>query len=207
MFSYFWASNRHLEKLSKIEKIDDLIHFSNVLLGKVLILKNIFQVTMNKWFKNKWNVVQYKVISVILINGKKRFRFYIFCCLKIWQKFEKKVCLLRGRRGGNISWQTQLRSSNVIYQQTLNRLYQPRWNTNQNKWKNACPLYIILQGLKLQRLKIIYKIQPPSLFISYLLSYILMGSLKVIVWFRVPRWTSIITTLCIFRIGLPYNIF
>ena len=131
MFSYFWASNRHLEKLSKIEKIDDLIHFSNVLLGKVLILKNIFQVTMTKWFKNKWNVVQYKVISVILINGKKRFRFYIFCCLKIWQKFEKKVCLLRGRRGGNISWQTQLRSSNVIYQQTLNRLYQPRWNTNQ----------------------------------------------------------------------------
>ena len=115
----------------KLKKIDDLIHFSNVLLGKVLILKNIFQVTMNKWFKNKWNVVQYKVISVILINGKKRFRFYIFCCLKIWQKFEKKVCLLRGRRGGNISWQTQLRSSNVIYQQTLNRLYQPRWNTNQ----------------------------------------------------------------------------
>ena len=102
------------------------------------------------------------------------FRFFIFYCLKIWQKFERKVCLLRGRRGGNISWQTQIRSSNVIYQQTLNRPYQPRWNINKSKWKNACPLYIIFQGLKFQRLKIIYKIQPPSLFISYLLSYIFL---------------------------------
>ena len=69
--------------------------------------------------------------------------------------------------------------------------------------KNTCILYIECQVLKLL-LIIIYKIQPPSLFISYLLFYIFLfngftqGDLVV----SCTKISTIITTLCIFRTEL-----
>ena len=80
-----------------------------------------------------------------------------------------KVCLLKGR--GNINRHILVRSSKVICQQALNRLYQPEWNANQNEMKNTCPFYIAWQVFKL----IIYKMQRPSSFISYLLYIFLLN--------------------------------
>ena len=62
--------------------------------------------------------MQGKIRNVRVINGKERFRFYIFYCLKIWQNFEMEVFLVKERG------QTLIRSSKVICQQALNRLYQ-----------------------------------------------------------------------------------
>ena len=76
---------------------------------------------------------------------------------------------VKGEGRGNISRQMLLRSSKVICQQALNRICQPGWNTSQN----TCPLYIVCQVLKLL-LIIIYKMQPPSSFISYLLFYVFL---------------------------------
>ena len=113
--------------------------------------------------------MQCKVRSTRVINGKERFIFYIFYCLKVREEFEMKVCLLKGR--GNINRHILVRSSKVICQQALNRLYQPEWNANQNEMKNTYPFYIAWQVLKL----IIYKMQRPSSFISYLLYIFLLN--------------------------------
>ena len=86
--------------------------FSNVQFGKVLLWKMFCK--WQRWLENKWNAVQCKDKNVRVINGKERFRFYIFYCLKNWQSFEMEVCLLKGRGGDNISRQILLRSSKVI---------------------------------------------------------------------------------------------
>ena len=52
--------------------------------------------------------------------------------IAIWQNFEIEVCLLNKRGVGKLSRQILLRSSKVICQRALNRLYQSGWNTNQN---------------------------------------------------------------------------
>ena len=82
-----------------------------------------------------------------------------------------EFCLLRERGEGYIRRQTLLRNLKFICQQALNWQYQPGWNTNQNEIKNICSLYIEYQVLKVP-LAITYKIEPPSLFISYLLLYV-----------------------------------
>ena len=60
---------------------------------------------IKKYFANnngdsRINEMLYSV-KLRIINGKERFRFLIFYCLKCWQNFEMEVCLLR-ERGGKV---------------------------------------------------------------------------------------------------------
>ena len=75
--------------------------------------------------------MQCKVRSAMTINGKERFIFYIFYCLKVREEFEMEDCLLKGR--GDINRHILLTSSKVICQQALKRLYQPEWNAAKMK--------------------------------------------------------------------------
>ena len=55
---------------------------------------------------SKINEILYSLkVNLRVINGKERFRFYIFDCLKVWQNFEIDLGLLKRRGEDNISRQ------------------------------------------------------------------------------------------------------
>ena len=74
--------------------------------------------------------------------------------------------------------------------------------------KNLCLLHFVCQVLKLLLIKIFNIHSPASLFLTYCFTLsFLMDSLKVIMYFRIPTRTSIITTPCIFKIELSQKYF